>query len=102
MLRFRSNEYQLNNNDEKLDKPSECFQAYKNLLVLSFVFLLQFTAINGIGNLQSSLNFEANIGVNSLSIIYAFLIISSIFLPAPMIAIAGLKWTIVIAQIPYD
>jgi hypothetical protein len=52
------------------------------------------------GNLQSSLNTEANVGVISLSIIYAFLILSSIFLPHPLIAIFGLKWTIVISQIP--
>ena len=77
------------------------FRTYKNLLVLCVAFLLQFTAFGGIGNLQSSLNTEANVGVNSLSIIYAFLIFSSIFLPHPLIALLGLKWTIVICQIPY-
>jgi hypothetical protein len=76
------------------------FQTYKNLLVISFAFLLQFTAFGGIDKLQSSLNTEANVGVNSLSIIYAFLILSSIFLPHPLISILGLKWTIVICQIP--
>jgi hypothetical protein len=77
------------------------FGTYKNLLVLCVAFLLQFTAFGAMGNLQSSLNTEANIGVNSLSIIYAFLIFSSIFLPHPLIAILGLKWTIVISQVPY-
>jgi hypothetical protein len=76
------------------------FRTYKNLLVLCVAFLLQFTAFGGIGNLQSSLNTEANVGVNSLSIIYAFLIVSSIFLPHPLITLLGLKWTIVISQIP--
>ena len=76
------------------------FQTYKNLLVLCVAFLLQFTAFGAIGNLQSSLNTEADVGVNSLSIIYAFLIFSSIFLPHPLIAILGLKWTIVICQVP--
>ena len=76
-------------------------RTYRNLLVLCVAFLLQFTAFGAIGNLQSSLNTEANVGVNSLSIIYAFLIFSSIFLPHPFIAIFGLKWTIVISQIPY-
>jgi hypothetical protein len=75
------------------------FQTYKNLLVISVAFLLQFTAFNGMGNLQSSLNTEANVGVISLSIIYAFLIFSSIFLPHPFMAIFGLKWTIIICQI---
>jgi hypothetical protein len=76
------------------------FRTYKNLFVLCIAFLLQFTAFGAIGNLQSSLNTEANVGVNSLSIIYAFLIFSSIFLPHPLIAIFGLKWTLVISQIP--
>ena len=76
------------------------FQTYKNLLVMSLAFLLQFTAFGGIDKLQSSLNAEANVGVNSLSIIYAFLVLSSILLPHPLISILGLKWTIVICQIP--
>ncbi|CAF1312934.1 unnamed protein product [Rotaria sordida] len=77
------------------------FRTYKNLLVISVAFLLQFTAFNGIQNLQSSLNTEANIGVNSSSIIYVFLIISSIFLPHPLMSIFGLKWTLVISQVSY-
>lgn len=76
------------------------FRTYKNLLIICLAFLLQFTAFSGISNLQSSLNTEANVGVNSLSIIYACLIVSSIFLPHPLISIFGLKWTIVISQIP--
>jgi hypothetical protein len=76
------------------------FRAYKNLLVISVAFLLQFTAFNGMQNLQSSLNTEANIGVNSSSIIYVFLIISSIFLPHSLMSIFGLKWTLVISQVP--
>ncbi len=75
-------------------------RTYKNLFVLCVAFLLQFTAFNAIGNLQSSLNTEANVGVNSLSIIYAFLVFSSVFLPHPLIALLGLKWTIVVSQIP--
>lgn len=76
------------------------FQTYKNLLIISSAFLLQFTAFGGIDKLQSSLNAEANIGVNSLSIIYTCLVFSAIFLPHPLISLLGLKWTIVICQIP--
>ena len=85
---------------EVLDQKQLRFQTYKNLFVLCLAFLLQFTAFGAIGNLQSSLNTEANVGVNSLSIIYACLIFSSIFLPHPLISLLGLKWTIVISQIP--
>lgn len=76
------------------------FQTYKNLSVICLAFFLQFTAFSGIDKLQSSLNAEANVGVNSLSIIYACLVFSSIFLPHPLISILGLKWTIAISQIP--
>ncbi|UJR11248.1 hypothetical protein I4U23_015430 [Adineta vaga] len=77
------------------------FRTIKNVLAISMAFLLQFTAFNGMGNLQSSLNTEANVGVNSLSIIYVFLIFSSIFLPHPLMTILGLKWTLIISQVPY-
>lgn len=88
--------------DEQVEDEKKLrFRTYKNLLILCIAFLLQFTAFGAIGNLQSSLNAEANVGVNSLSIIYAFLVFSAIFLPHPMIAILGLKWTLVVSQIPF-
>ncbi|CAF4039499.1 unnamed protein product [Adineta steineri] len=77
------------------------FRTYKNFFVICIAFLFQLTAFDGIGDLQSSLNTEADVGVNSLSIIYACLVLSSIFLPHPLIAILGLKWATVISQIPY-
>lgn len=85
------------------DEPDERkfrFRTYKNLLVLCIAFLLQFTGFSGISNLQSSLNVDGNVGVNSLSIIYAFLVFSAIFLPHPLISLLGLKWTLVVSQIP--
>ena len=87
-------------NNRSSEKHQLTFRTYKNLLVLCLAFLFQFTAFGAIGNLQSSLNTEANVGVTSLSIIYACLVFSSIFLPHPMITILGLKWTIVLCQIP--
>ena len=77
------------------------WRTYKNVLVICLAFLLQFTAFSAIANLQSSLNTEANVGVNSLSIIYGCLLLSATFLPHPAIATFGLKWTMVISQIPY-
>lgn len=81
-------------------EPQFRFRTYKNVVAIGVAFLLQFTAFNGMQNLQSSLNTEANIGVNSSSIIYVFLIVSSIFLPHPLMSIFGLKWTLVMSQIP--
>ena len=75
------------------------WRTYKNLLVLCVAFLLLFTGSGAMGNLQSSLNTEANVGLNSLSISYASLIFSAMFLPHPVIAIFGLKWTLVLSQV---
>lgn len=76
------------------------FRTYKNVFVICLAFLFQFAAFSAIANLQSSLNTDANVGINSLSIIYVCLLLSATFLPHPSIAAFGLKWTIVISQIP--
>ena len=51
--------------------------------------------------LQSSLNAEEGMGVASLSVIYASIIISSMFLPPIMIKNLGCKWTIVAGMACY-
>ncbi|XP_050805087.1 protein unc-93 homolog A isoform X4 [Gopherus flavomarginatus] len=66
----------------------------KNVLVISFGFLLLFTAYGGLQSLQSSLHSEEGLGVASLSVIYAALILSSMFLPPILIKKLGCKWTI--------
>ena len=75
-------------------------RTYKNVLILSTAFLLQFTAFVNMEDLQSSLNTKSNAGVNSLLIIYAVFIFSALFVPCSLIALLGLKWTLVIAQVP--
>ncbi|XP_060548310.1 protein unc-93 homolog A isoform X2 [Pantherophis guttatus] len=67
----------------------------KNILVISFGFTFLFTAYGGLQNLQSSLHSEEGLGVASLSVIYATLILSSMFLPSVIIKKFGCKWTIV-------
>ncbi|KAM4713202.1 protein unc-93 homolog A [Anableps anableps] len=71
---------------------------FKNVLVVSIGFLSLFTAYGGLQSLQSSLNAEAGMGVASLSVIYASIIISSMFLPPIMIKNLGCKWTIVVGM----
>ncbi|NXE77994.1 UN93A protein, partial [Cochlearius cochlearius] len=66
----------------------------KNVLVISFGFLLLFTAYGGLQSLQSSLHSEEGLGVASLSVLYAALILSSMFLPPVLIKKLGCKWTI--------
>ncbi|XP_015199355.1 protein unc-93 homolog A-like isoform X1 [Lepisosteus oculatus] len=67
----------------------------KNVLVVSFGFLLLFTAYGGLQSLQSSLNASEGMGVASLSVIYASIILSSMFLPPILIKNLGCKRTIV-------
>ncbi|NXI52833.1 UN93A protein, partial [Chloroceryle aenea] len=66
----------------------------KNVLVIAFGFLLLFTAYGGLQNLQSSLHSQEGLGVASLSVLYAALILSSMFLPPVLIKKLGCKWTI--------
>ncbi|KAK0143084.1 Protein unc-93 A [Merluccius polli] len=73
----------------------------KNVLVVSIGFLSLFTAYGGLQSLQSSLNAKEGMGVASLSIIYASIIISSMFLPPIMIKNLGCKWTIVVSMACY-
>ncbi|KAM4694034.1 protein unc-93 homolog A-like isoform 1-T2 [Discoglossus pictus] len=73
----------------------------KNILVVSFGFLLLFTAFGGLQSLQSSLNADKGLGVASLSIIYGALIISSMFVPPILIKKIGCKWTIVASMCCY-
>uniref|UniRef100_A0A3Q0QUB6 Protein unc-93 homolog A n=1 Tax=Amphilophus citrinellus TaxID=61819 RepID=A0A3Q0QUB6_AMPCI len=74
---------------------------FKNVLVVSLGFLSLFTAYGGLQSLQSSLNAEEGMGVASLSVIYAAIIISSMFLPPIMIKNLGCKWTIVAGMACY-
>ncbi|XP_073483721.1 protein unc-93 homolog A isoform X2 [Aquarana catesbeiana] len=73
----------------------------KNVLVVSFGFLLLFTAFGGLQSLQSSLNADEGLGVASLSIIYGALILSSMFVPPIVIQKIGCKWTIVVSMCCY-
>ena len=65
----------------------------KNLLILSFGFVLLFSATNGLSLLQSSLNQQ--MGVFGLCANFAAVAISCLLLPTALIQILGCKWTIV-------
>ncbi|XP_063078386.1 protein unc-93 homolog A [Engraulis encrasicolus] len=73
----------------------------KNVIVVSVGFLSLFTAYGGLQSLQSSLNAEEGMGVISLSVVYASIIVSSMFLPHILIKNLGCKWTIVASMACY-
>ena len=66
----------------------------KNILLISFAFLCVFTAFQGLSRLQSSLHRIAGMGVINLSILYAALVLSCLFVPKLLISAIGHKWTI--------
>lgn len=73
----------------------------KNLSVVCLGFLFQFSAYQALANLQSTLNIEGNLGVVSQSVIYATLILSSIFLPKLVIKKLGCKMTLCLSILTY-
>lgn len=73
----------------------------KNVYVISLGFLFLFTAFQSLQNLQSSLNKVEGLGLASLSVIYATLILSCIFVPPFVIGRLGCKWTLVLSMTGY-
>jgi hypothetical protein len=71
--------------NEKEYKPSEKWRIMKNIVVISLAFMVHFTAFQGAGNLQSSVNAAEGLGTASLATIYFSLILSNVFLPVVMI-----------------
>jgi hypothetical protein len=66
-------------------KPSEKWRILKNIVVISLAFMVHFTAFQGAGNLQSSVNADAGLGTATMATIYFALILSNVFLPVVMI-----------------
>jgi len=83
------------------DTRKEKFKITKNMLVVSSGFLFLFTAFQSLQNLQSSLNPDKGLGLASLSVIYAALILSCMFVPPVMVGRLGCKWTLVISMVGY-
>eukprot|EP00794_Sanderia_malayensis_P014408 gene14408-15909_t len=73
----------------------------KNIAVISCAFMFLFTAFQSLSNLQSSLNKDEGLGLASLCVIYAALIISCMFVPPLMINRLGCKWTVAMAMSCY-
>ena len=90
--------------DEKItpaERKKEKRKITKNVFVISFGFLFLFTAFQSLQNLQSSLNKDEGLGLASLCVIYAALILSCIFVPPFVIGRLGCKWTLVLSMTGY-
>jgi len=74
----------------------------KNVVIISFSFMLLFTAFQSMANLQSSINKVAGLGTASLAVIYAALVTSCMFVPTLMIKKFTVKWTMVVSIFCYS
>lgn len=73
----------------------------KNVLVICFVFFLNFMAYSGMAMLQSSLHREEGMGVITSAIGWASLALGCLLLPKIVIRLLGHKWCMSIALIGY-
>lgn len=79
----------------------EKWRIIKNVSAISVAFMVQFTAFQGIANLQSSINAKDGLGTVSLGSIYAALVVSCIFVPTFLIKKLTVKWTLCLAMLCY-
>merc|ERR1712227_618509 len=104
----RSNQSNVNNNHQRqrqsfaFNTQNEKFHVYKNVLLISFSFLLLFTAFESMSKLQSSINTVQNLGTWANSAIYASLILAACFMPSFLIKTLKVKWTMVLSVITYS
>ncbi|KAK8779181.1 hypothetical protein V5799_019478 [Amblyomma americanum] len=73
----------------------------KNVLVISFGFVLLFSAFQSVTNLQSSINSEAGLGTFTMATIYVALVLSCMFVPTLLIRKLSLKNTLVVSMAMY-
>jgi len=88
----------LNEGEKKIAKR----RILKNVVIISFSFMLLFTAFQSMANLQSSINKVAGLGTTSLAVIYAALVTSCMFVPTIMIKKLTVKWTMVVSIFCYS
>lgn len=81
---------------------AEKFRIYRNVLIISFSFLLLFVAFESMSKLQSSINTVGGLGVWSNAMVYASLILSCMFLPSIMIEKLTVKWALVVSVFCYS
>jgi hypothetical protein len=72
---------------------------YKNLIIFSLSYFFAFSAFNGLGNLQSTLNKEGHIGVTSLFVASIAYFFSCLLLPSLTIKHFGYKWALFFTQL---
>ena len=83
------------------DATREKRRVWKNIIVISISFFFIFGSMSSLLRLQSTLNQVEGMGVITLSILYATVVISSMFVPKLMTRFIGHRWTIVVSLLGY-
>jgi len=83
------------------DATREKRRVWKNIIIISVSFFFIFNSMISLVRLQSTLNRVEGMGVITLSIFFATVVISSMFLPKLMIRFIGHRWTIVVSFAGY-
>jgi len=84
------------------ERKKEKIQIYKNVLLISFAFLLLFVSFESMSKLQSSINKVDNLGTWSLTALYLSLIFSCMFMPSILIKFLKVKWTLCVCILCYS
>ena len=73
----------------------------KNIVIMSFVFFMNFVAYMGLANLQSSLHIDEGMGTTTQSVLYATMAISCLFVPKLAMQKLGHKWCVTLSLLGY-
>ena len=73
----------------------------KNVIVMSFVFFMNFVAYGGLSSLQSSLHIDEGMGTITQSVLYGAMVISCLFVPKLATQKLGHKWCVTLSLIGY-
>lgn len=71
----------------------------RNLVAFAFSYLFQFSTLNGLYNLQSSLNSHQNLGIVSLMVSSVTFTFSCLFVPVVCGKYVGFKWSLVFSEL---
>lgn len=83
--------YQISSSDHtKLSK----FIIWKNYLLICFSVWFFYTAVNGVGGIQSTVNKEGGLGLASSCVVYSVFGLSGIMVPQVLMNLIKFKWTI--------
>ena len=84
--------------EERRERKQKKRRILRNLIVFSASLLLEFSAMNALFYLQSSLNKEGNLGVICLFTSWVANALCCLFLPSLLLKFVGYKWSICICQ----